>query len=116
MNNTEKTEIKEVFTDAIRYWEKGRVIYNLTLLSIVIFKFAVNFHKTSFKIVDTLIPLFFYWVIANVLYCSAYVVDIFIQFSHFREIWKRSRVIIFVIGTLFASILAWYTTDSFHSL
>ncbi len=113
MNNTEKIEIKDVFTDSLRYWEKGRVIYNVILLIIVTFKLAVNFQDLSHPIIEILIPLFFCWVMANVFYCSAYVVDVFIQFSHFKEIWKKSRVVLFVIGTLFASILAWYISDSF---
>ena len=42
---------------------------------------------------------------ANVAYCAAYIVDIFAQASGFRDIWRRSRKLLFVIGTLFAAII-----------
>jgi hypothetical protein len=44
-------------------------------------------------------------VIANIAYCAAYIVDIFAQASGFREPWRRYRKILFVIGTLFATII-----------
>ena len=44
-------------------------------------------------------------VIANIAYCTAYVVDIFVQASGFRELWQRYRKLLFVIGTLFAAII-----------
>jgi len=55
--------------------------------------------------VDFCLALFLLAVIANVAYCAAYVVDVFAQASGFREIWRRYRKLLFVIGTLFAAII-----------
>jgi hypothetical protein len=44
-------------------------------------------------------------VLANIAYCSAYIVDIFAQASGFRDVWQRYRIALFVTGTLFAAIL-----------
>jgi len=45
-------------------------------------------------------------VLANVAYCAAYVVDVFVQMSGFREQWRAYRWMLFFIGMSFAAILA----------
>ena len=55
--------------------------------------------------VDLLLSLFLLTVIANVAYCSAYLVDIFVQASGFRELWQRYRWVLFAIGTTFAVVI-----------
>ena len=55
--------------------------------------------------IDFVLVLFLLAVIANVAYCAAYLVDIFVQASGFNEIWQRSRWILFVIGTTFAAVI-----------
>jgi hypothetical protein len=49
--------------------------------------------------------LFILAVIANVAYCSAYLVDIFVQASGFRSVWQRYRRLLFLVGTTFAAII-----------
>ena len=44
-------------------------------------------------------------VIANVAYCAAYIVDLFVQSSGFRELWQQYRWLLFAIGTIFAAII-----------
>jgi hypothetical protein len=44
-------------------------------------------------------------VVANIAYCAAYLADIFVQVSGFREIWQRSRWVLFVIRTVFAAVV-----------
>jgi hypothetical protein len=55
--------------------------------------------------VDFALGVFLLAVVANIAYCAAYLADIFVQVSGFREIWQRSRWVLFVIGTLFAAIV-----------
>ncbi len=98
--------LRDHFTDAIRFWEPRRVIYNGVLALIVIIYFATGYPSSkSVLSVDFVLGLFLLAVAANVAYCAAYLVDIFVQGSGFREVWQRSRWILFAIGTTFAAII-----------
>lgn len=96
----------EMATSAIGFWEPMRVVYNLVLAAIVI-GFIVAFWPKSIEFVDwRQVPrLIVLAVLANVCYCAAYLVDLFVQQSGFRSIWLRVRWVLFVIGTLFAAAL-----------
>lgn len=96
----------EMATSAIGFWEPMRVVYNLLLAAIVI-GFIVAFWPKSIEFVDwRQVPrLIVLAVLANVCYCAAYLVDLFVQQSGFRAIWLRVRWVLFVIGTLFAAAL-----------
>jgi hypothetical protein len=102
----ERADLREYATDAIKFWEPWRLLYNLTLAAIIIIYFAIGYplSKTVLTI-DFCLGLFLLAVIANVAYCAAYVVDIFAQASRFREMWRGYRKVLFVIGTLFAAII-----------
>jgi hypothetical protein len=99
-------DIRDYATDAIGFWERRRVAYNLVLSSVVVTYFVVGypFSKTQLSI-DFVLLLFLLAVVANVAYCAAYLVDIFAQASGFRELWRRSRWLLFAIGTTTAAIL-----------
>ena len=102
----ERADLREYVTDAIKFWEPSRALYNLTLVAIVIIYFAIGYPQSKSTLtVDFCLGLFMLAVIANVAYCAAYLVDIFAQASGFRELWQRYRKLLFVIGTLFASII-----------
>ncbi len=100
------SELREYFTDAIRFWEPRRLIYNVVLAAIVIAYFAVGY-PTSKAILsmDFALALFLLAVAANIACCAAYLADIFVQASGFREIWQRMRWVLFLIGTLVAAII-----------
>ena len=102
----ERSDLREYATDAIKFWEPWRIVYNLALAAVVIIYFgrAYPFSKTTIT-VDFCLGLFLLAVVANVAYCAAYIVDIFAQASGFREVWQRYRKMLFVIGTLFAAII-----------
>lgn len=102
-------DLREISTDALRYWEKGRVVYNLALLVVT----AVTAVTTvGVSVIETrhvtycVIALVVLAVVANLLYCVVYPIDVFIQLSEFREAWRRWRWVLLVIGTLFACMLA----------
>jgi hypothetical protein len=100
------SSLRDYATDAIKFWEPRRVIYNLALAAIVIVYFGVGYPASKALLtIDFLLGLFLLAVIANVAYCAAYLVDIFAQASGFREIWQRYRWLLFVIGTTFAAVL-----------
>lgn len=80
----ERTDLREYLTDAIRFWEPWRILYNLTLAAVVIIYFAIGYPQSKSTLtVDFCLGLFMLAVIANVAYCAAYVVDIFAQASAF---------------------------------
>jgi hypothetical protein len=103
------TEIaaRDALSDAIRYWEPRRILYNVVLLLIVGLTYWANLPASrSIVISDSLQALFALAVLANVAYCAAYAVDIVAQISTFRGRWLRVRWIFLAVGMLFAGVLA----------
>jgi hypothetical protein len=102
----ETASIREWATDAIRYWEPRRILYNLVLAAIVLACFVVSLPVSKgLMSLNFVLVLFLLAVLANVAYCAAYAVDIFAQVSGFRELWQKYRWALFVIGVVFAGII-----------
>jgi hypothetical protein len=103
---TEMT-IRDILTDAIRYWELRRIAYNIILVVIVVLVFVLQWPDSRSALSTDLIQrLFIFAVLANVAYCAAYVVDVVAQYSAFRATWKRYRWSLFAMGVVFAGIIA----------
>jgi len=97
---------RESVTAAIRYWEPRRLIYNVVLAGIVLTYFGMNYPASKSTIsVNSLLILFLLTVLANVAYCAAYPVDVFVSTSSYREQWRKYRWMVFLIGLLFAAII-----------
>jgi len=105
----ESPTLREAVSDAICYWEPRRLLYNALLAGIVLFYFfyflRTNPSLKAILTVDGFLGLFLLAVLANVAYCAAYVVDVFAQWSSYRDLWRRHRWVLFVVGMLFAGIL-----------
>jgi hypothetical protein len=102
----ETATIREWVTDAIRYWEPRRILYNLVLAATVLACFSVALPASKGLItVNFVLVLFLLAVLANVAYCAAYVVDIFAQVPGLRELWQKYRWLLFVVGMAFAGII-----------
>jgi len=100
------TPFPEVLSNAIRYWERGRLLYNAVLAFIVAFYFFAAWPASLVAItLDHVLQLFLQAVVANVFYCAAYAVDVFAQLSALRERWLRLRWILFAIGLAFAGVI-----------
>jgi len=112
------TPLREKLSDAIRFWEIRRIFYNLWLAAIVIAYFLANFPGSrSFIQIDNLLFLFLLAVLANVAYCAAYPVDIFVQMSGMRETWRTIRWVLFTIGMIVAGILTrWFSLSLFSTV
>lgn len=100
--------LRDVLTDALRYWERRRIAYNAVLLLVVLGSIALAWPGSRIIRFASLPPLFMLAVIANICYTSVYVVDIPVQLSGFRSSWAKWRWILWSIGTLFAAVLAFY--------
>jgi hypothetical protein len=100
---------REALSQAIRYWEPRRILYNALLLIEVAVVFAVNLPESRNHFsVNLGLLLFVLAVLANVAYCACYVVDVLAQLSTFRAAWMRIRWLLFVIGVAFAGALTYF--------
>jgi hypothetical protein len=100
---------REALSEAIRYWEPCRLVYNAILLLVVAAIFALNLPGSLARLnVGLALFLFVLAVLANVAYCTAYVVDVVAQLSAFRSTWLRYRWALFLVGVAFAGALAYF--------
>jgi hypothetical protein len=98
--------LREYITDAIKFWERGRILYNLALAAIVVIHFVAKYPSSKQVLsVDFALGLFLLAVVANIAYCAAYLVDVFAQASGFRDLWRRYRWVLLGVGTVFAGII-----------
>jgi len=100
--------LREMFTNAIRYWEPRRILYNAVLV-LVVFGHVPNFPiglREVFSSINSVLIFFVLAVLANVCYCAAYVVDLFAQYSGLRPLWLQWRWVMLVLGLAFAATLA----------
>ena len=112
----EPMSLRDILSDAIRYWESRRIAYNAVLASIVIVLFSMNWPASLNRITVSRFELLLVLaVLANVAYCAAYVVDVTAQSSAFRSTWIRYRWMLFALGVLFAGTLTqFFAAKFFH--
>ena len=104
------TQLRSHLRNAIRYWERRRIFYNVALTGVVLVwllgtwpHFRPAFH------LQALLLLIVLALVANACYCAAYLVDIPAQaWSFTAEWWQRGRLGLWLVGTLFAALLANY--------
>jgi len=108
--------LQEAATDAVRYWEPRRVVYNVLLAMIALIHAAPPLLQGRFHInVPMITTVLFLAIGANICYCAAYLVELVMQFTSFREVWHAHRGKLFLLGCVFAGLLAW-TISSAASL
>src|SRR5260370_28203168 len=97
---------RESVSDAMRFWEPRRLVYNALLSVIVLFYFFKAYPASkAILTLDSILGLFLLVVLANIAYCAAYLADVFAQWSSYRDLWRRFLWILFAVGMLFAGIL-----------
>jgi len=100
---------RDSFSNALHYWEPRRVIYNAVLAAVTIFWIVWTWpHFRPAMNLGDLLRLLGLALIANVLYCAAYLVDIPLQLSKISASWSRRRWGLWLIGTAFAMLLTSY--------
>lgn len=102
--------LREVLRDAIRYWEPRRAVYNVALMAIVIVWVARTWpHFRDALTLSSLLIMSVLALLANACYCAAYFVDIPMRrWPSASGWWQRGRLGLWVVGTLFAALLANY--------
>lgn len=107
----EPVTFRQMVDSALRFWEPCRLIYNGVLALIVLWminRWAIPANLSWHDLIPYAITMFVLAVVANLLYCAAYVVDIFMQFSSYRASWIKSRRLVFTVGLMFAMALTYY--------
>jgi len=102
-------DLRETLGDAIRFWEPRRLAYNAVLVAVTLFWVVVSW--PHFRPALTLSSLFLLAVLAllaNLCYCAAYFADIPIQRSALGGLWRNRRWMVWLLGTVFAMVLASY--------
>jgi hypothetical protein len=96
----------ETLRDAIGYWERRRLAYNIVLAAIVVGWGAVTWPQVRGALAPKhLVALFVLALCANACYCAAYLVDIPMQGESTRAAWRRKRWILWWAGLLLAILL-----------
>jgi ABC-type enterochelin transport system permease subunit len=103
--------MQKIITESIRYWEPRRLIYNAAL-GIFVLGFAL-YHRASLSALtwQPVAGLMLAAVVANLLYCSAYVADIFVQMSDYQQAWKARRWLLLALGIALAIAVFCATRD-----
>ena len=97
------------FREAAKYWEPRRIVYNGALTAVVLAWFILTWpHFRPALQWQSLLLLLVLAAIANVCYCAAYLADLLLQCSKFREVWRCRRGWLWLAGTIFGVLLACY--------
>jgi len=95
--------MKHIVTDSLRYWEVRRIAFNAALGVVVAGSFFYYQPPLDALGWQPIIGLLFAAVLANVLYCAAYAVDLLVQLSDYQVVWRRYRWLLWVAGTVLAA-------------
>lgn len=102
-----RSDLSAIASDAIRYWERNRPLYNTVLIVVVVVHFVSRLPAAAAAVTfDRSLGLFALAVLANVAYSAAYVPDVFAQLSDFRDRWRQLRWALFAVGCTFAAIMS----------
>lgn len=109
-NGPHPSGLREIFADAIRYWEKLRITYNLILTVVVIAWFILTWPHFRAALNDphSLLLLAILGILANICYSAAYLVDVPMQHSSFQSVWRRGRWGGWLTGMVLAIVITNY--------
>ena len=101
MTSHASISFRDVATDAVVFWERGRIAYNLLLAAatVMVVGLPVN---AGFPWLEVA----FLAVMANVLYCAGYLPDLVLQFTPWRGVWRHARWLLLLAGCALAGWIA----------
>jgi len=102
---SQPVSFQTIASDALVFWERGRLIYNAILLTAVLAIQGLdvaNWNATGLSLPELIVMA----MGANLLYCAGYPADLLVQMSRFREPWRHGRWVLWGLGTAFALMLA----------
>lgn len=98
---------RAIWSDCLSYWEPRRIIYNLLLAIVVLLQLAQQHWWGEFLTFAASARLVVAIALANLCYTTAHGVDLAVQHSDFRKLWLDYRGVLFVLGSLLGSVLAY---------
>ena len=103
--------------DVARYWESARIYYNAVLMLVVAAWVGLTWpHFQAAMTWESLGKCLVLAAAANALYCGAYAADILLQLLADRKILRRGRRAVWLLGTVFAILLAnYWIADEIYS-
>jgi hypothetical protein len=112
LSAVQTVDLRENAGNAIRFWEHWRILYNLVLTVIVVLHFVAAYPASKQVLsMNFCLALFLLAVVANILYCTAYLPDIFVQASG-HELWQNFRWLLLVVGTTCAAIITHFVATA----
>jgi hypothetical protein len=101
----------EIVSSALAFWEPRRIFYNVVLAAIVVVRGAGRWSLLHDSVTfPTVLTFFILAVLANLCYSAAYIPDVFIQLSRYRQPWIRWRWGLWLVGTAFAAAITFLLT------
>jgi hypothetical protein len=114
LSSTKASKEPSVVTNMLGYWEPRRFIYNTVLALVVLAHFISALPKAwSLLTLNSILVVFVLAVVANILYCSAYLVDWFVQISAFRDLWLGLRWLLLALGIVIAAVFTHFIAEGF---
>jgi ketosteroid isomerase-like protein len=87
--------LSKYVANGLRYWEPRRFVYNGVLAFVVVAHFLLAWPGSRDKLsFDLVLGLFLLAVLANIAYCTAYLGDLFLQFSGLEAAWRWGRAVL----------------------
>lgn len=100
---------REYFANAARFWETRRIFYNLILFLVCVIWVVASWpHFRPAMQWFNLLRMAVLALLANLCYSAAYFVDLPVAASTAYSSWVRWRWVLWLVGTLFAVLLANY--------
>lgn len=107
---------KERVTEALKYWEPMRLVYNAVLAVEVVAYYVVFLPASRSQVTrETALLIFVLAVLANIAYCASYPVDLFVQSSSLRHKWRLYRNLLFLVGLALAAVFTRWFSMAFFS-
>lgn len=109
----EQNELKAYRGEALRYWERGRLIYLAVLALATLFAYFYTADKGAFGTTGPLqaLSILFAWVGAfigaNVCYSVVYLFEFLVMGTRVQQLFHSFRWLFLVAGCLFGFALSW---------
>ncbi len=95
--------------EPVRYWEPRRYLYNAVLAIVIVGWVVLTWPHFDVPLSSEAIPfLVFLFVMANVCYTAAYLIDIPLQRTALAASWRQWRCLLWLAGMLLAVLFLNY--------
>ena len=114
---TPPSPLRESFLEAVRFWELRRLLYNLLLLAVTVTWVVATWpHFRPAMNLTAALQMSVLALLANVCYSVAYVAEFPLQAASAGKARQNLRWTVWVLGTIFAFILAnYWIADEIYS-